>query len=264
MFSTNNMSTPIKNESVVQQVINKITDAIIVGELKPGDKLPTEMELISSLHVSRNSLRSAIQTLRAYGVLEVRRPEGTFVCSGFSPQMLNPMLYSILLQNGDASKDLVGLRRIIDTGVSKLVIAQGLTREAIKGLEASYDKLVKLLLAEGLSAQDVTVDLELPEQYLLGADPAVYAVYTLNGGAKQESTSVRVKAEITGLADLLEQSTGTTLEAAKDVEPGSSAWLLAGISIGCTVGAAVVTVLVLRVHARLKKRRKTARHRNKA
>ena len=65
-------------------------------------------------------------------------------------------------------------------------------------------------------------------------------------------------------AELLEQSTGTTLEAAKDVEPGNSAWLLAGISIGCTVGAAVVTVLVLRVHARLKKRRKTARHRNKA
>lgn len=126
------------------------------------------------------------------------------------------------------------------------------------------DPGVKLLLAEGLSAQDVTVDLELPEQYLLGAEPAVYAVYTLNGGTKQESTSVRVKAEITGLAELLEQSTGTTLEAAKDVEPGSSAWLLAGISVGCTVGAAVVTVLVLRVHARLKKRRKTAKRRNKA
>ena len=126
------------------------------------------------------------------------------------------------------------------------------------------DPGVQLLLADGLSAQDVTVDLELPEQYLLGAEPAVYAVYTLNGGTKQESASVRVKAEITGLAELLEQSTGTTLEAARDVEPGSSAWLLAGISVGCTVGAAVVTVLVLRVYARLKKRRKTARHHKKA
>ena len=94
--------------------------------------------------------------------------------------------------------------------------------------------------------------------------PAVYAVYTLNGGAQQESTSVRVKAEITGLAELLEQSVGTKLEAARDVEPGSSAWLLAGISVGCTIGAAVVTVLVLRVHSRLKKRRKTARHHKKA
>ena len=126
------------------------------------------------------------------------------------------------------------------------------------------DPGVKLLLAEGLSAQDVTVDLELPEQYLLGAEPAVYAVYTLNGGTKQESTSVRVKAEITGLAELLEQSAGKKLDTAKDVEPGSSAWLLAGISVGCTIGAAVVTVLVLRLHARLKKRRKTAKHHNKA
>ena len=85
------------------------------------------------------------------------------------------------------------------------------------------DHGVKLLLAEGLSAQDVTVDLELPEQYLLGAEPAVYAVYTLNGGTKQESASVRVKAEITGLAELLEQSAGKKLDTAKDVEPGSSA-----------------------------------------
>ena len=126
------------------------------------------------------------------------------------------------------------------------------------------DPGVKLLLAEGLSAQDVTVELEMPEQYLLGTEPAVYAVYTLNGGKKQESTSVRVKAEVTGLDELLEQNTGTRLEAAGDVEPGSSAWLLAAISVGCTVGAAVVTVLVLRLHSHFKKRRKTARRRNKA
>ena len=109
-----------------------------------------------------------------------------------------------------------------------------------------------------------TVTVADPGVKLLLAEPAVYAVYTLNGGAKQESTSVRVKAEITGLAELLEQSAGKKLDTAKDVEPGSSAWLLAGISVGCTIGAAVVTVLVLRLHARLKKRRKTAKHHNKA
>ena len=89
-------------------------------------------------------------------------------------------------------------------------------------------------------------------------------MYTLNGGAQQESTSVRVKAESTGLADLLLQSVGSMLEAARDGEPGSSAWVLAGISVGCDKGAAVDAVLVLRLHARLKKRRKTARHHKKA
>ena len=38
------------------------------------------------------------------------------------------------------------------------------------------DPGVKLLLADGLTAADVSVTLELPERYLLGVDPAVYAV----------------------------------------------------------------------------------------
>ena len=67
--------TPIKNESLVQRIINKITDSIIAGELKPGDKLPTEMELIAAFQVSRNTVREAIRTLIAYGVVEIRRPE---------------------------------------------------------------------------------------------------------------------------------------------------------------------------------------------
>ena len=55
---------------------------------------------------------------------------------------------------------------------------------------------MKLLLADGLTAQDVDISLELPETYVLGTEPEVYAVYTIRGGTKQESTSVRVKAEI--------------------------------------------------------------------
>ena len=54
------------------------------------------------------------------------------------------------------------------------------------------DPGVRLLLANGLTADDVEVTLELPESYVLGSDPEVYAVYTVHGGEKQESTSVRV------------------------------------------------------------------------
>ena len=117
------------------------------------------------------------------------------------------------------------------------------------------DPGVKLLLADGLSAKDVTVSLELPETYLLGTEPEVYAVYTIRGGTKQESTSVRVKAEISGLTELLEASTGTELEAAKAVQPkGRALWLL-GISLGSTVAAAAVTFFIVRLLAKRKKRR---------
>ena len=148
MLNSSNM-TPINNESVVQQVINKIMDAIIAGELKPGEKIPTELELIELLHVSRNSLRSAIQTLRAYGVLEVRRPEGTFVCDKVIPQLLHPMIYTIMLSNDKtAAKDIVDLRLIIDFGVSTLIIRRGLSKEDEARLEAIYADMVDKLMAE--------------------------------------------------------------------------------------------------------------------
>ena len=117
------------------------------------------------------------------------------------------------------------------------------------------DPGVKLLLADGLSAKDVTVSLELPETYLLGTEPEVYAVYTIRGGTKQESTSVRVKAEISGLTELLEASTGTELEAAKAVQPKDRALWLLGISLGSTVAAAAVTFFIVRLLAKRKKRR---------
>lgn len=155
MQENKKMLSPVKNESVVQQVINKITDAIVSGELKPGDRLPPEMELITTFQVSRNSLRSAIQTLRAYGVLEVRRPEGTFVCSDFSPQMINPMLYSIIMHHRDSYKDLVGLRGIIEMGISKLVMTNGMTEEETAELEQLYENMVELLHAEEYNAEAV-------------------------------------------------------------------------------------------------------------
>ena len=118
------------------------------------------------------------------------------------------------------------------------------------------DPGTKLLLADGLTAKDVEVSLELPEQYLLGDDPAVYAVYTIRGGTKQESTSVKVPAKISGMADLLAQSTGAQLASSGDVAPGRSAWMLAGISLGCTAAAAVVTVLVMRLVNRIRRKKR--------
>ena len=141
------LMSKVGGESVVQQVINRISDAIISGELKPGDRLPPELELIEAMHVSRNTLRAAVQTLRAYGVLEVRRPEGTFVCDSFSPQMINPMIYRVILARQDY-QELIGLRKILDMGISKLIIQEGLSEERTAKLEALYEDLVHELRAK--------------------------------------------------------------------------------------------------------------------
>ena len=95
--------------------------------------------------------------------------------------------------------------------------AQGVTGElevagggSTLGTVTVSDPGVKLLLADGLTAADVSVTLELPEQYLLGVDPAVYAVYTIHGRDVQETASVRVPAAVTGLEELLAKSANAT------------------------------------------------------
>ena len=65
----------LKSESVVQRVINCLTDAMVNKELKPGDKLPTEPELAAAFGVARTSVREATKILTYMGVLESRRAE---------------------------------------------------------------------------------------------------------------------------------------------------------------------------------------------
>ena len=111
----------IKRESVVQSVINCLTDAMRAGELKPGDKIPTEPELAESLGVARSSVREAIKILTYMGVLESKRAEGTFICDGYNESMIDPMVYGIILHQ-DSFENLMDLREMTEVGMSHLAI----------------------------------------------------------------------------------------------------------------------------------------------
>ena len=112
----------VNSESVVQQVINALTEAMLNRELRPGDKIPTEAELAESMGVGRNSIREAIKILVYLGVLEIRRAEGTFVCEGFSESMIDPMIYGIILDKEDSYENLMELRELIEVGVMQLAM----------------------------------------------------------------------------------------------------------------------------------------------
>ena len=114
----------LNNESVVQRVINCLTDTMINKELRPGDKIPTELELSETLGVGRNSIREAIKILVYLGVLEIRRAEGTFVCEGFTESMIDPMIYGIILDKADSYDNLMELREMMEAGVVRLAMAK--------------------------------------------------------------------------------------------------------------------------------------------
>ena len=69
----------IKRKPISAEILHMITDNILAGNLKPGDKLPTEFELAESLGVGRNSVREAIKMLHSLGVVEVKMGAGTFI-----------------------------------------------------------------------------------------------------------------------------------------------------------------------------------------
>ncbi|MCI8416793.1 MAG: FadR family transcriptional regulator [Lachnospiraceae bacterium] len=136
---------PINSKSMVQIVIDRLTGAIIEGELKPGDKIPTEPELAETFAVGRNTIREAVRILVAYGVLEIRRAEGTFVCSGFSAQIINPMIYNIILQKEDSYDDLIGLRKIVENGIMLLFMEQKPHQSVYTRLQDRCDRLLQEL-----------------------------------------------------------------------------------------------------------------------
>ena len=67
------MFSNISSKKVYEQVIEQIQESIFNGELKKGDKLPSERELSEQMRVSRTSIREALRVLETLGVVESKQ-----------------------------------------------------------------------------------------------------------------------------------------------------------------------------------------------
>ena len=142
------------NNNAVQQIIDTFTEQLLLGKLRPGDQIPTEVELAESFGVARNTVREAIKILVAMGVLEIRRPVGTFVCSGFTEPMINPLLYGVILGRGDSYDELMDLREIMETG-TMLTVIRNAADEEIETLQEPLAALRDACRKKKTSVDDV-------------------------------------------------------------------------------------------------------------
>ena len=69
----------LRRGSLVAEVVTLLREVIEMKGLAPGDRLPTEAELVESLEVSRPVLREAVSQLETLGLIRVRRGLGMFV-----------------------------------------------------------------------------------------------------------------------------------------------------------------------------------------
>ena len=92
------MSEEFKETKVYTKVINDIKEKILSGELKNGDRLPSEREMAERLDVSRTSIREAIRTLEIMGLIESKRGSGNYITNSFGNSLFEPLSIMFMLQ----------------------------------------------------------------------------------------------------------------------------------------------------------------------
>ena len=104
-----------------EKVVRFVKDGISKGEIKVGDKLPTERELSEKLELSRNSVREALRTMDNTGLIACRQGSGNYLTGDMQPVIEESIyLMSILKQIKD--KDVCHMRRGLDILAMKLAV----------------------------------------------------------------------------------------------------------------------------------------------
>ncbi len=85
-------------------IIELFKEKIVNGDLVPGDKLPSEQEMVDQLGVSRTSIREAMKILEAIGVIKIRRGSGMFLASSTSSANLDPLIFNLILHSNEVDK----------------------------------------------------------------------------------------------------------------------------------------------------------------
>src|SRR6056297_1288436 len=85
---------PIKVQRASDLVVKEIWKLILGGELKPGDKLPSERELVKKFEVSKVTIREALYKLQTYGHITKKRGQngGSIVLDIVPEQGINVLL----------------------------------------------------------------------------------------------------------------------------------------------------------------------------
>lgn len=77
MSSTREILAPVTSITMTDQVEERLLEYLKQRNLKPGDQIPKEIELVEALGVSRSVVREAMSRLRMLGLIDVRKRRGT-------------------------------------------------------------------------------------------------------------------------------------------------------------------------------------------
>lgn len=141
----NKKSDGSRQSSAVNKVNDYIKKLIVLGKLKAGDRIPTEVELCQLLDVSRGSVREAMKILEALSIIKIIRGDGTYISQVEEIHSMESTLFKIILSDTSVS-ELSEFREEIEFSVLNLA-AKKITVEEKEALYANI-KITKECAAE--------------------------------------------------------------------------------------------------------------------
>lgn len=82
----------VNKSTLSQQVLEKFVFMLMNNQLKPGDKLPSEMDMMGDFEVSRPVLREALSSLETLGIIKRRPRGGTYITDSIGNGPFEAML----------------------------------------------------------------------------------------------------------------------------------------------------------------------------
>src|SRR5215203_3354694 len=139
---------PIKRVDVYRSVLAQLKALISESGMKPGDRLPSERELVERFKVSRVLVREALRALEGMGKIEIRSNAGSFLIHPNGNAMVT-QLKAVLPVDIIFLKHLVDVRAAVEDKVIALVAARTVAdiseiNDLLQREEAELDKRVEV------------------------------------------------------------------------------------------------------------------------
>ena len=138
------MFNSVRAQRLSDFIVEQIENAACAGQLKPGDKLPTERELAALFRVSRTCVREGIRALELRGLVEVRRgvKGGQFIRSADS-RVLARGLVMLVRHHPLVPADFAEARVMIEPEVARVAAIRG-TSADLQELGSMVDSRARL------------------------------------------------------------------------------------------------------------------------
>src|SRR5919197_3048374 len=121
----------VRGGNAFEETVERLLQAIKLGLVRTGDRLPAERDLAVRLGVSRMTLREAIRELQRAGYVESRRGRfgGTFVVYRPDAAAASGDVRAIARRMGESLDDALAFRRVLEVGAVELAAARRLTAD---------------------------------------------------------------------------------------------------------------------------------------